>query len=286
MSEEEVVESTEEVVEEVAEETPVEESSFVDNMLSQIDNDDIKSAGFWKNLEGKDANEVGMYIKELQSFAGKKGDIPKSDATDEEWAEFYQKLGRPADIEGYDFTIGDEFTALVGEESIPYFEKTVDKIKEQAFQMGASSDQAEEMVNIFLESVAESVEESNQDNAEILEEMEKELRTEWGEEYDGMLNGIEAMLTANGFPEENMEYLKQSGMLKDPAFAITMGNIASKFADDPEIGHHQTNTMAGLRDQLAEVNMDIAEMVRTGTKIPPHIAQKRLDLMNKLGDNL
>jgi vacuolar-type H+-ATPase subunit H len=286
MSEEEVVESTEEVVEEVAEETPVEESSFVDNMLSQINNDDIKSAGFWKNLEGKDANEVGMYIKELQSFAGKKGDIPKSDATDEEWAEFYQKLGRPADIEGYDFTIGDEFTELVGKESIPYFEKTVDKIKEQAFQMGASSDQAEEMVNIFLESVAESVEESNQDNTEILEEMEKELRTEWGEEYDGMLNGIEAMLTANGFPEENMEYLKQSGMLKDPAFAITMGNIASKFADDPEIGHHQTNTMAGLRDQLAEVNMDIAEMVRTGTKIPPHIAQKRLDLMNKLGDNL
>ena len=288
MSEEEVVETTEEVVEEVAEETPVEESSesFVDSMLSQIDNDDIKSAGFWKNLEGKDANEVGKYIKELQSFAGKKGDIPKSDATDEEWAEFYQKLGRPENIDGYDFTIGDEFTELVGKDSIPYFEKTVDKIKEQAFQMGASSDQAEEMVNIFLESVADSVEENDTENKQMFEEMEKELRTEWGEEYDGMMNGIEAMLTANGFPEENMQFLKDSGMLKDPAFAITMGNIASKFADDLEIGHHQTNTMAGVRDQLAEVNMDIAEMVRTGTKVPPHIAQKRLDLMNKLGDNL
>jgi len=288
VSEEEVVETTEEVVEEVAEETPVEESSesFVDSMLSQIDNDDIKSAGFWKNLEGKDANEVGKYIKELQSFAGKKGDIPKSDATDEEWAEFYQKLGRPENIDGYDFTIGDEFTELVGKDSIPYFEKTVDKIKEQAFQMGASSDQAEEMVNIFLESVADSVEENDTENKQMFEEMEKELRTEWGEEYDGMMNGIEAMLTANGFPEENMQFLKDSGMLKDPAFAITMGNIASKFADDLEIGHHQTNTMAGVRDQLAEVNMDIAEMVRTGTKVPPHIAQKRLDLMNKLGDNL
>ena len=240
MSEEEVVESTEEVVEEVAEETPVEESSsFVDSMLSQIDNDDIKSAGFWKNLEGKDANEVGKYIKELQSFAGKKGDIPKSDATDEEWSAFYQKLGRPENIEGYDFTIGDEFRELVGEDSIPYFEKTIDKIKEQAFQMGASSDQAENMVNIFLESVADSVEENNTENKQMFEEMEKELRTEWGEEYDGMMNGIESMLSANGF-----------------------------------------------RDQLAEVNMDIAEMVRAGTKVPPHIAQKRLDLMNKLGDNL
>ena len=173
MSEEEVVESTEEVVEEVAEETPAEESSsFVDNMLSQIDNDDIKSAGFWKNLEGKDANEVGKYIKELQSFAGKKGDIPKADATDEEWSAFYQKLGRPENIDGYDFTIGDEFTELVGEDSIPYFEKTVDKIKEQAFQMGASSDQAEEMVNIFLESVADSVEENNTENKQMFEEME------------------------------------------------------------------------------------------------------------------
>ena len=33
----------------------------------EIDNDDIKSAGFWKNLEGKDDNEVGKYIKELHS---------------------------------------------------------------------------------------------------------------------------------------------------------------------------------------------------------------------------
>ena len=142
------------------------------------------------------------------------------------------------------------------------------------------------MVNIFLESVADSVEENNTENKQMFEEMEKELRTEWGEEYDGMMNGIEAMLTANGFPEENMQFLKDSGMLKDPAFAITMGNIASKFADDPEIGHHQTNTMAGVRDQLAEVNMDIAEYIKSGTKVPPHIAQKRQDLMNKLGDNL
>ena len=290
MSEEEV--ATEEVAETTTEETPVEETSteqsqaFVDSMLEQIDNEDIKSAGFWDNLKGKDANEVGKYIKELQSFAGKKGDIPKSDASDEEWASFYQKLGRPENIEGYDFTIGDDFTKLVGEDSVPYFEKTIDNIKEQAFKMGASSEQAEELTNIFLESVADSIETSNSEQTEMLAEMDKELRTEWGDEYNGMMNGIESMLTANGMPEENMQYLKEAGILKDPAFAITMGNIAAKFADDPEIGHHQVNTQAGVRDQLAEVNMDIAEYVKTGTKIPSHIAQKRMDLMNKLGDNL
>jgi len=288
MSEEEVVESTEEVAEEVVEEAPVEESStsFVDNMLSQIDNEDIKSAGFWKNLEGKDANEVGKYIKELQSFAGKKGDIPKSDATEEEWSAFYQKLGRPENIEGYDFTIGDEFAEIVGEDSAPFFEKAVEGFKEKAFELGASAEKAEELVNWYLGMVAEELEQSSVAVKEADEEMDKELRSQWGDEYDGMMNGVISLLKNNGMPEENLKFAIDTGLLKDPALAMTLGNIASKFSDDPEIGHHQTNTMAGIRDQLAEVNMDISEYIKTGTKVPPHIAQKRQDLMNKLGDNL
>jgi hypothetical protein len=288
MSEEEVVESTEEVVEEVAKEAPAEESStsFVDSMLSQIDNEDIKSAGFWKNLEGKDANEVGKYIKELQSFAGKKGDIPKSDASDEEWSAFYQKLGRPENLEGYDFTIGDEFAKIVGEDSAPFFEKAVEGFKEKAFELGASAEKAEELVNWYLGMVAEELEQSSASVKEADEEMDKELRSQWGDEYDGMMNGVIALLKNNGMPEENLKFAIDTGLLKDPALAITLGNIASKFSDDPEIGHHQTNTMAGVRDQLAEVNMEIADYIKKGTKVPPHIAQKRQDLMNKLGDNL
>ena len=288
MSEEEVVESTEEVVEEVAEETPVEESSesFVDSMLSQIDNEDVKSAGFWKNLEGKDANEVGKYIKELQSFAGKKGDIPKSDASQEEWDAFYNKLGRPENVDGYDFTIGDEFTKVVGEESVPFFENAVEEFKKEIFKIGASAEQAEDLVDWYLGFVANSIEEDNKAVEENIETMESQLRKEWGDSYDGMMNGIEVMLKANGMPEENIEFAKESGLLKDPAFALALGRIATKFADDPEIGHHQTNTMAGIRDQLFDVEQEVLGYIKTGKPVPPHIAEKRMDLMNKLGEDL
>ena len=79
MSEEvQVVVETSETTEESNQTTS---DSFVDSMLNQIEDESVKSAGFWKTLEGKGATEVGQYIKELQSFAGKKGDIPKSDAT-------------------------------------------------------------------------------------------------------------------------------------------------------------------------------------------------------------
>ena len=40
---------------------------------------------------------------------------------------------------------------------------------------------------------------------ELDAEMDKELRGEWGDSYDGMMNGIEAMLKANGMPEENLQ---------------------------------------------------------------------------------
>jgi len=280
---EEVVEET---TEEVVEESNTQPASFVSSMLEQIDDAEIKDAGFWKNLEGKDATEVGKYIKELQSFAGKKGDIPKSDATEEEWAEFYGKLGRPEDTDGYDFTIGDEFRELVGEDSAPFFEKAVEGFKEQAFKMGASADKAEGLVDWYLGMVAQELEESEVAMKEAEAEMDKELRGEWGDSYDGMMSGIEAMLKANGMPEENLEYAREAGLLKDPALAMTLGNIAARFQDDPEIGHHQTGTTAGLKDQLFDVNEQVKDYIRTGKSIPDHITQKRLDLMTKLGENI
>ena len=277
--------TTEEVTTEEVVETPVEESntqpeSFVGSMLSQIEDDEVKEAGFWKNLEGKDATEVGKYIKELQSFAGKKGDIPKPDATEEEWAEFYSKLGRPESTDGYDFTVGDEFRELVGEDSAPFFEKAVEGFKEQAYAMGASSEKAEELVDWYLGMVAQEIEESNTAMKEADEAMDKELRGEWGDGYDGMMNGITAMLKANGMPEENLQFAIDSGLLRDPAFATTLANIATRFQDDPEIGQHQTSTMAGLTDQIFDVETEIKGYIKRGEKIPVHILEKR----NTLGE--
>ena len=288
---------SEEVNQEVVEETtvektgPVEEvaeatTNFVDSMLEQIEDEDVKSAGFWKNLEGKNANEVGQYIKELNSFAGKKGDIPKKDASEEEWNKFYSKLGRPESPEAYDFDVNEDFREAVGEESMPYFEQAVKGFKEQAYKLGANTDQAEEMLDWYLSMMVDSTTAQKETLEEEAKQKDIELRKAWGDQYDGMERGIEALLRSNGMEDEHIEWAKKSGILKEPTLAITLGNIASRFEDDPEIGHHQTKTLAGLHDQLAEVNMDVMEYIKTGEKVPPHIAQKRKDLMDKLGDNL
>jgi|TARA_Y100000401_G_scaffold47129_1_gene36233 hypothetical protein len=289
MSEEEVVESTEEVVETPVEETTEQDAgsvAFVDSMLEQIDDEDVKGAGFWKNLQGKNANEVGQYIKELQSFAGKKGDIPKSDASEDEWNDFYSKLGRPENVEGYDFSINQDFADIVGQDAASAYATAIEEFKKEIFKIGANADQAEGLVDWYLERAANTTLQTKEAFETAEKEKTDELKKAWGESYDGMNKSIEGLLRNNGMEDEHIEWAKQSGILNEPTLAITLGNIANRFADDPEIGHLQTKTQAGIRDQLAEVNIDVTEYLKKGQPIPPHIAQKRQDLMDKLGDDL
>tara|TARA_Y100000033_G_C2749917_1_gene113295 strand:+ start:717 stop:1592 length:876 start_codon:yes stop_codon:yes gene_type:complete len=277
MSEEEVVESTEEVVETPVEETTEQDAgsiAFVDSMLEQIDDEDVKGAGFWKNLQGKNATEVGQYIKELQSFAGKKGDIPKSDASEEEWDAFYKKMGRPENVEGYDFSINQDFADIVGEEAAGSYATAIEDFKKEIFKLGASADQAEGLVDWYLERAANTTLETKQAFEAAEQQKTDELKKAWGESYNGMTKSIEGLLRNNGMEDEHIEWAKQSGILNEPTLAITLGNIANRFADDPEIGHLQTKTLAGINDQLFDVEQEVVEYLKTGTPIPTHIREK------------
>ena len=299
MSEEEVVETPVEAPETPVEaETPAEatpdtpetpaapEKAFVDTMLESMTDEEIKGHKLWENLKGKDANELGRYVKELKSFAGKKGDIPKEGASNEEWSEFYGKLGRPESAEAYDFDMNDEFKQLVGEESLPFYDQAIEQFKENAFKAGLSNEKAEELVDGYFGLVADQTKEAQKLVSDANEANETALRNEWGAEYDGMYEGVKAMLKSNGMSDEEVARMDQFGVLKEPALATALGKISAQFADDPEIGHHQTRTTSGLHDQLNDVKSQLGTYIEKGESAPKHLLQKYQDIMNKLGDNL
>lgn len=263
-----------------------EQVAFVDSMLEQISDEGIKTHKMWDNLKGKSADELGQYIKELKSFAGKKGDIPKADASDEEWNAFYEKLGRPESVEGYEFGLNDEFKGVVGEEATPFFEDAIKWFKESAFSNGLSAEKAEALVDGYLDMVANQYKEGSKTIQEQAEANDKALRSEWGDGYDGIMGGIKALLRNNGMSDEDISSAEAAGVLKEPALAKALGKISAQFEDDPQIGHHHTKTVSGLKDQFNEVNGQIAEYMKKGERVPPHITQKRVDLMNKLGEDI
>jgi hypothetical protein len=106
---------------------------------------------------------------------------------------------------------------------------------------------------------------------------------EWGDGKQAIEGAIHAMLTKSG---ADVDALKASGALSDPAIAIPLGKIARDLADDPEIGHHMTRSLSGLQDQLGEVTAQYKEFLSKGEPIPSHIKAKRAAILEKLGDDI
>jgi coenzyme F420-reducing hydrogenase alpha subunit len=286
---EEVVEAAEAPVEaetttEVTESTPeTTEASqaFSDTFIGSIEDEELRGKLEGYNLGGKSADDVAKYLAELKSFTGKKGDIPKPDASPEEWAEFYGKLGRPESADAYDVALTDEFKELVGDDSMAHYESMVDTIKAQAFEMGANADQAEAAVTSMIELVAGQLEASNKELAKQAEENEAALKTEWGDGYETISNSVDALMKNNGMTQEQVDWARENGVFSEPALAIPLAKIAAKFADDPEIGHHQTQTQNGIQDQIKETEFQITDYMSRGESVPKHLMEKRNDLYSR-----
>jgi hypothetical protein len=279
---EEVVEEVAEVVEEVAEVEEAPETAFSDTFIDSITDEELKGNKMWANLKGKSADEVGRYMKELKSFTGKKGDIPGKDATDKDWADFYGKLGRPETVEAYDFDLVDEFKELVGAESVPYYEGLVSTIKEQAFKMGANPEMAEAAVDSLLALVAEQTEGTNKELEKAAEANKAALDKEWGEGAESISSSIDALMKNNGMTQEQVDWARENGIFTEPAIAIPLARLAAKFDDDPEIGHHQTQTQMGLKDQIADVQLKMKEHLQDDGQIPRELKDKLNSLWGKV----
>ena len=190
-------------------------------------------------------------------------------STQEEWDAFHQKLGRPDDINGYDWNLGDDFREVVGEQA-PFYEKLTDSFKDAVFKAGLDSDKSEEIYNSILSEVAGQFEEVANIRTEREKEIETSLKNEWGDSREGIERSIKATLVDNGGLEESdVDELISAGLLKEPKLAVALGKIASKFDVDPEIGTLQASTQAGLEIEGEELqNVMKAEYKEHGRVLP------------------
>lgn len=282
-------EETTEVTTEEAPQTDTTEKAFSDSFRESLTDTELKDHKMWDALSGKSADEVGAYMRELKSFTGKKGDIPKpldEGGTQEEWDSFHSKLGRPDSIEGYDWNLGDDFRELVGEQAA-FYDQATDWFKDAAFKAGISNSKAEELFNGYLEMTADQFKSVNDVRSERETEASTAIKNEWGENQQGIELGIKAMLKEKGgLDGDAVDSLVNSGLFKEPELAIALGRISSKFADDPEIGHLHSGTQAGLRDQKMALETQMVDERSKYGEVRPETVKKWQETLNKLGDDL
>jgi len=184
----------------------------------------------------------------LSKKVGEKGlSIPGEDATDEERAEFYTKLGRPESPDKYSWEMPEGFEM----DQEWYAEKS-----KEMFDKGISDDAHSLIMDLYRQDRERINELAQNHQDELVAKTEPALREEWKEDYDA--NMKQSMEVAERFGVK--ELLKDYGiinelpvikMLHEVALSTTEGKV------EPSSG------FTSSKEELASLKNDPAYMDRT-----------------------
>jgi hypothetical protein len=152
----------------------------------------------------------------------------------------YDKLGRPADANGYELTMGEGVDADDG--MVEWFKKT-------SHDVGLSGPQAQKLMTAYNEMQGGRTQQATDAVAQTRNEAETELKREWGQAYDQRIGYASAVLA--NFEAEDMAELRMSdgSLLGDnPAVVKLMSKvgqfIAEKTGEDSFAGSKGSGVMA------------------------------------------
>lgn len=160
------------------------------------------------------------YIHARKTIGNNRVPIPDDSATQDDWNEFYKKMGLP-EREKYEIKFGDA----------KYSDDFKKGFLDQAHTNGILPKQAEGLFNYFNEQVqGANTEASKQAQEEIAAEYEQ-LQKDWGSGYEKKLKI--AQTAVQTFADEDMlNYLDQSGLAHDTKLIRLFAQIGEKLNED------------------------------------------------------
>jgi hypothetical protein len=217
--------------------------------------DDLRDHQSLQNI-----TDVGALAKTMihaQSMVGaEKIPVPGKWASDDDWNQVYQKLGRPDEADGYEFDFGDQ----------PLDDDFVNNFRSTAHDAGLSARQAQKLVAWYTDIAREHGGGSEEEIQHAVEAAKTAAETELKKEYgnalkdrlemgDNLLNefgaeGIMELTLADGTP-----------LVNNPAFIKTVVAAAhwinESVSEDKLIGDKGSTAMTP-----AEADQKIAELMR------------------------
>jgi len=243
------------------------ETSWTDNLSEE-------SKGLVE-IKGWDSPDkaIGSY-RELEKFVGAD---PKqllklpTDPDSEDWGNVYSRLGRPETPADYKIELPENATVD---------QDFLNAAQEQFHKAGLSGQQAQELVNFWQEQQTAQIEAANE-SADLQSQTElTELKREWGNGYDGMVEQGRRAAREFGLDQETSENMET--FMGTKAFMKLWADIGSKLGEDQLEGSGPVGqTPAGAKERINQLQMDESFMKTYMTPDAPghkEAVQKMQDL--------
>lgn len=229
-------------------EEAVTETQDIDSWTSSLDDDLRENPSLTKF---KDLNSLGKSYVELQKMIGKdKVVIPGDDASDEEKAKFYEKLGRPDDLTAYTAPESDDIP-----DDIKIRPESEEQFRQKAFELGLTNKQFQELYALQQNLNLNQYNQMKEDFEKLSQNTETALRQEWGSAYSKKVDGAQQVI--NSFFKNKGIHKAFDTLSSDKGFVMAMAEIADKLGEDVIAGTGRTAmTPTEARSEYNKMLMD------------------------------
>ncbi len=156
---------------------------------------------------------------ELESELGKRVRIPSQDASSEEWAKYYERVGRPKTPDEYAIDRGKTDDALVRE------------FKAKAHEKGLTIEQAEGMFGVLRNATETGQKLQMERYTARMKEADAMLRKEYGPQYESKVSDARKAYDIL-FDAQTKADIAESGLASNPRFIKVLAELGPQIRGD------------------------------------------------------
>lgn len=177
--------------------------------------------------------------------------VPGENASDDDWATFYNKLGRPNKPDDYEFD-AVQWPENMANNMKELLEEDTKTMKSVFHELGLTAQQAKNLQKKYVEFAFDRFNESEKAKIQMHENAVNSLKKEWGNDYD--VNAELAVRAFNrlgelaGIKDEFTKFMNNSGLGSNPMFVKIFHVIGKSMQDDKALDSGGTPSSGTEKD--------------------------------------
>lgn len=190
-----------------------------------------KSLADYKDDPKEGIASLAKSFVNLQKHMGNAISIPGEDASEEDVAKFYGKLGRPEAPDKYDYKKPEDLPEVTG-----WNDEAFNKAREAMFAMGYTQKQFEGAMDLYHTMARNSWIESEAAKDQERKNTYTQLKKEWGSQFDAryanVVHAVRQLTT-----QEEFEEISQKGYANDPIMARIFEKVGERMRESKDLSN-------------------------------------------------